>query len=472
LKIETQYLEDHQAKLTVEVEPDLLEGAKRRAARRIANRVKIPGFRPGKAPYQVIVRQIGDAAILEEALEILVDDIYPKAIEEANIHPYGPGKLEKVNSMTPPILDFVVPLKAEVTPGDYHSIRKSHEPPQVTDEEVIRVLENLRERQALIEPVERPAQEGDLVTILLSAKRQPVDGGNETDLIRERSVPVIIRPHSEGKTSDSSDDVPEWPFVGFSHYLIGLSANDKKTIPYKYPEESQDYQALRGVEAKFHFIVENVKSRTLPELNNEFATTVGEYSDLDSLRNDVRSTLEKQALQDYNETYDEAVLDEAIKLAEFKYPPQMLEREIDDVISNLEDRLKQQNQTIDLYLKSRNLDKDSLRKEATPVAETRLKKSLLLSEIVRAESIEIQENELQTETMNTMNMLARTLPEKDARKLSDENVVRNLAGNVMADMLLQRSREKLRDIASGKLSESKEDAINSQTDEVSDHEHD
>ncbi|MFN2234752.1 MAG: trigger factor family protein, partial [Anaerolineales bacterium] len=101
MKIETQYLDDHQAKLIVEIDSDQMESMKRRAAKKIARQVKIPGFRPGKAPYAVIARQIGEAAILDEAIEILVNDVYPKIIDEAGINPYGPGSLENVNDTEP-----------------------------------------------------------------------------------------------------------------------------------------------------------------------------------------------------------------------------------------------------------------------------------------------------------------------------------------------------------------------------------
>ena len=101
MKIETENLEDHQIKLTVEVDDENLEQAKRKAAKKIAKRIKIPGFRPGKAPYQVIQRQVGDEALLEESLEILINDNYPNIIEQADIQPYGPGNFENISSFEP-----------------------------------------------------------------------------------------------------------------------------------------------------------------------------------------------------------------------------------------------------------------------------------------------------------------------------------------------------------------------------------
>jgi trigger factor len=165
LKLETEFLEDHQAKLKVEIEDERLESMKRRAASKLAKKVKIPGFRPGKAPYPVVQRSVGEAAILEEAIELLVDEVYPEAIKQAEINPYGPGRLENLNQMEPLTLEFVVPLDAEVKLGDYKAMRKPYEPEPVTEEQLSEALESLRSRQAVQEPVDRPVIEGDVVSV-------------------------------------------------------------------------------------------------------------------------------------------------------------------------------------------------------------------------------------------------------------------------------------------------------------------
>lgn len=448
MKIESQPLENHQVKLTVEVEPDVLEAAKHRAARQLAKRTKIPGFRPGKAPYNVITRQLGEANILEEAMDLLVSDIYPKVIEESGIHPYGPGNLEKIASMEPPVLEFVVPLEAEVKLGDYKSISSPYEPKEVSEQDVTNVLQDLLERQAVIEPVERPAQEGDVVAVRLSAHRTQEEEGQDPSLIRERSMPIIVQP----ETGESEQAEKEWPYPGFSRNLIGLSAGDERSLTHTFAEDA-DFESLRGVEAEFHFTVENVKSRTLPELNDEFATTVGEYADLAALQADIRQSLEQQAQESYDSEYGEKVLEEAVAQSEIQYPPQMLEREIDSVVDSLKSRLEQQKLDMDLYLKTREMDMAGLREEARPVAETRLRKSLVLLEIAKFEDIKVEQEELQSETMRTMDALSRSLPEKEARRLGNRDVFSSLVGSVMADMLTHKSMERLRDIASGKAAE-------------------
>ncbi len=203
MKIDALRREDHQVLLTVEVESALLEDAKQRAARHLSKHTKIPGFRPGKAPYALVQRVVGDEAILEEAVELLVNDVYPGALDEAKIEPYGPGSLEKIKSTNPPVFEFLIPLKAEVELGDYRSIRQPYELKEVTDEDVDNVVSGLLEQQAVIEPVDRPAQEGDLVYAQLSGRRlDPPEGEDET-FIKERSVPINVLKDGESKESTS-----------------------------------------------------------------------------------------------------------------------------------------------------------------------------------------------------------------------------------------------------------------------------
>lgn len=475
MKIEKQTLEDHQVKLTVEVEEKTFEDAKRRAAKKVSRQTKIPGFRPGRAPYNVVVRQVGEPVILEEALDILVQDIYPKIIEEADIQPYGPGKLENVESMEPPVLEFIVPLEAEVDLGDYRAIRKPYEPEEVTEKQVDEVIEDLQERQAILEPVDRPVEEGDVVYTQLSAERTQSDpaaveadesqeGTQESEdlnLIPERPATILIRPEEAEKSQkpeqsdeeEADEDEPEeWPFPGFSRQLIGLSKGDEQTITHTFAEDTQ-FESLRGVEAVFHVRVDDLKSRTLPELDDEFAKLFGDYETMEELRAEIRSQLEEQARQKYNESYEDEILEQAIEEATIQYPPQMLEDEVESVIHNLEHRLENQRMDMDLYLRSREMSMEDLQEEVLPVAESRLKRMLFLYELAKAEDIQLDQAEIQTEATLTMQNLKRTLSEEDARKLSNRQVYNNLVTNVMADMITQRATERFRKIASGEYKE-------------------
>jgi trigger factor len=444
LKIETENLEDHQVKLTVEVDSDQLEAAKRKAARKLAKRIKIPGFRPGKAPYGVIQRHVGDEALLEESLEILVSDIYPDIIDQAEIDPYGPGKLDNIVNLEPLTLDFIVPLMADVELGDYHDIRFPYDLPEVTGEDVDAVVEDFRQRQAIVEPVKRPAESSDYLSVRLSAKPFKSDEENEeTVLIEERSISIIIA--QEGR--DSSQ---EWPFDGFSRELIGMSAGEEKTLIYSYPEDSED-ESLQSVTAEFLVNVEDVKSRTLPELNDEFAQSLGEYEDLASLRKEIRTSLEQRSEEAYNSEYDDQIIDAIVDSSTIKYPPQMLENEINEVIYQLERRLGNQGLDLETYLMTRDIDRQGLEEEARPVAETRVKRSLVVLEVAQNEGIDVSEDELKQETDRTLDSLSQFLSDSDRRKFSSQDVLSNIVGNIYAEMRMTRTIEYLRDLAKGDL---------------------
>lgn len=441
MKIETQELENHQIKLTVETTAEPLDAAKHQAARKLARRTKIPGFRPGKAPYAMILRHLGEQAILDEAIEILVNDIYPKALEEEKVDPYGPGELEKIVSIDPPKFEFLVPLKPRIEIGDYKSVRIPYEPKQIAASDVDEVIDNLRERQAFIEAVDRPAATGDILSLVLSGKRKEVAEGAEAEIVKERQLHVLVK--------DSEDDL-EYPFPGFARSLVGLSKGEARVLEHTFPEDFY-VENLRSAEAEYTVRVEEVKSHVLPELDDEFAKSIGEYATLDELRAAIQSELQEQATAEYDDEYGEQVLDEVIKLTNIKYPPQMLEREIDQVIEQLEKRLQQQKLDMSLYLKSRKMTMGDLREEVKPVAESRLEKTLLILELSEAEAIRIDAEEVQEETNRTMDQLSDYMEDRSLPKRLEQEVVNNVVGNVMMDMMIKKTMVRMRDLASGRI---------------------
>ena len=442
MNIETQALENHQVKLTVQLEPSQLEEAKHRAARKISQQKKIPGFRPGKAPYPIILRTIGEEIILEEALDILVKDLYPKIIEEAKIKPYGPGTLENVPKLDPPTFEFIVPLEPEVILSDYKKIRVPYKLKSVTKKDINHVLDDLRERQVVLEPSDTPAKEGDQVYIILSIKRTQPAEGELPSLVTDRRMPVVI-------ASPEAKNPSEWPYEGFSQTLLELKSGDEKTFLYTYPETSE-FKELRGKETEVHLKVEEIKKRILPELNDEFAQAVGEqYTSLSVLTDDVRQTLEKQMKEEYDETYNDKIIKAVLKESVVKYPPQMLDREIDLYLDQLKNRLAQQKLDMETYLKMRKMDDAALRTEATPLAEERLKRTLVLLEIAKSENIQVENNELEAESKRTLDELGRMIPPDKARKTLTNEFVRSMIGNIGADLLVKHTWDYLQSVARG-----------------------
>jgi trigger factor len=449
LNIEQQTLDNHQVKLTVQVEPSQLEEAKHRAARHLSHHKKIPGFRPGKAPYAIILRTIGEEPILEEALDIMVKDIYPKVIEESKIKPYGPGSLENMPKLDPPTFEFVIPLEPEVTLGNYKDIRIPYKLKSITKKDINKVLDDLRERQVILEPSDRPAEEGDQVYIKLNITRTHPKEGEIPSLVNDRRMPVVISTQPEENKS-------EWPFPGFSRLLIGLNKGEEKTFPYSYPDNS-DFKDLRGVETEVQVVVEEIKKRILPEISDEFAQSVDEnYENLDALTKDIRQSLEKQTKEDYDNKYNEKIMKALLKESTIKYPPQMLEREIDVYLQQLENRLAQQKLDMDTYMKMRKLDQAALREETKPLAEERLKSTLILLEISKKEGIQVENSELESESMRTLNELGRMMPPDKAKKTLTNEFMRGMIGNIGADLLVQHTWSYLQAVARGEKEEQPE----------------
>ena len=163
MKTEKTYTDDHQVKLTTEIESELVEQFKRKAARQIARSTRIPGFRPGKAPYNMVQNYVGEARIFQEAIDLLVEDVYPKILDAEEIKPWGPGSLDNIKSEDPLVLEFTVPLDPEVELKGLDELNKKYELQAVTDAEVDEFVMSMRRNYANIVPINTPAVEGNVV---------------------------------------------------------------------------------------------------------------------------------------------------------------------------------------------------------------------------------------------------------------------------------------------------------------------
>ncbi len=438
MKIEKEFLEDHQVKLRVEFEPEQFEQAKRRAARKIAKKVKIPGFRPGKAPYKVVVRHVGESAIIEDATEMFIDEMYPKVLEEAEIEPYGAGSLEEVESLEPPVFVFKVPLAPEVELGDYKSLEIPYEVPEVTDEDVEAQLESMRQNHALTETSTEPAQEGNRVYFQVSAERVNPEEGQDPIIFKDQFNAAVI-----GETDEN-----EWPFPGFAANLAGMSAEESKDIVYVYPED-HDNENLRGVEAVFHVQVTSVQKITLPDLDDEFAKSASDFDTLEALRADLRAMLAEEKQDEYDDTYNGQVLDKLVEESTIKYPPQMLDAEIDDMLSDLEYRLSQQGISMELYKQIRKIDDAQLREETRPYAETRLKRGLVIAEVAKDAELEIDEQQLEARSGEIMQYLTQGMNRKEIARFQKSGYVNSVVASIYTDMMTDKTIQHLRSIAKG-----------------------
>lgn len=450
MKIETVALEDQQTRVVAELDVETFERFKRQAARKMSQSAKIPGFRPGKAPYDVIRRMYGDEAIQQEAVELMLDEVYPQVLKEANLNPSGMGKLDEIVSMDPPTFAFVVPLPPQVEPGEYKSIQKEYAPEPVTDEQVEHTLMHLRRSYSTAEPVERAAQAGDSISFKLSAKRlNPAEGEDET-LIAEMPYQMIAG-------EDEQEGEP-WPYPGFSHELVGLSADETKTFTHAFPEDS-DFEDLRGKEAEFTVTVQNVKEMHLPELNDDFAQSLGQFETLEDLRKAVQQQLEQNYKQQYDQKFYDELIDELVAQSTVKYPPHMLDEEIEDFIHNLGHSLERDRLDLETYLKMREMDRETFtEQEVKPAAERRLVRSLVLEEIARRENIEVKNEEVRAIFNMAMQQSQAQGPSQGRAKNqpSPREMANSIAVNAVNNIFNQRLMARLKALATGQEEEKDE----------------
>jgi trigger factor len=374
LKIETQPEENRTLTVTVEVEDERVQPALRAAARRISKDYRIPGFRPGKAPYEVVLRHYGETALYQAALEDLSQKVYQDMLEQEKISPIGPGEMDIVE-LKPMKLKFVVPLRPQVELGDYGSLRVEYTPPVVEDAEVEKELEHLREHQAVLEPVDRPAQMGDAVT--LDAKAFLNDGENPSDfLLADQDVALVL------------EEKADWPMPGFAAKAVGMTAGEERKFDLAFPDDYAN-ESLRSQTAHFEVKAKEVKSRSLPEWNDELAKSLGDYETLDELRASVRRDLEEASRRGVDRDYNQKVVDQLVEQSSVKYPPTLLESELDDYIKDYDRRLREQKLTLEDYLKIEKKTQEEFREEVRPQAEARLKRSLVIGKVVEREHVTV-----------------------------------------------------------------------------------
>jgi len=444
LKIETQALEDHQMKVIAEFEAFALEKYKHQAARKIANKSKIPGFRPGKAPYDVVLRVYGEEALSDEAVELMVEDIYPQMLTEAKIEPAAPGTLENIERGDPLKFTFVVPLEPTVDLAGYKDLRKKYTLKPVASKEVDEFIDRLKRNYATAEPVERAAKKGDLVYIKLDAEIKNPDADDKPELLTDSPMQVVI-----GETDPNGND---FPYEGFGDNLVKLKAGDEKKVKYTYPADSR-YEKLRGKDVEFSIKVESVKELNLPAFDDAFAQTVGEFENVDKLRESIQEQLESRARDEYESTWFEELIDQIVDQAVIKFPPQVVEHEMEHVIEAVEEDLSRQKMELDAYLKTIKKEKEVwLEEDIKPVAKKRLERTLVMEEISKLEKIQVKNEDLQQEVsamIQEMQMQGNVDFKKLEKQLKNERIANNMAMQAASRLVNRKTLDRMKEIATG-----------------------
>ncbi len=384
LTVQTAEDELRQLTLTIQVDEERVRKAMQAKARELSRDVNLPGFRPGKAPYDVIVRRIGEETLRFEAIEDLAQPVFEEALEQEGIEPYAQPTLEDIEP-NPVTLKFIVPLSPQVTLGDYRALRQPVEEVQVTEEAVDEALELVRVRHQSIETVERPAQVGDVVALSgsgrLAATEPPAEGeespAEDNTIFDTERMEVLL---------DEKSLFPETPFV---ENIVGMNVGDQKSFSFVFPDPYEDEAEFAGREATFDVSVLEVKERELPELNDDLAKQDGNFETLDELREETRKRLVHDAEDTAKGQLIDQMIDRLLDDATLVYPPAAVEAQIDDMVGNFKNYLSRSGWKFEDYLNLSSMTEDSLRNEYREEAETQLRRQLVLRQFILDEKLRI-----------------------------------------------------------------------------------
>ena len=369
--------------LEIEVPPDEVDRHFATAYRHVAERTRVPGFRPGKAPRHVIDRFVGRGSVLAEALDHLVSDAYEAALRQTDVWAIDqpdvdidPAALAEGQAIT---FTATVPVRPDVELGAYTGYPFSLEVPDVTDEQVDQVVSELREQQATLRPIDgRPAAEGDIASVKFvgSIDGEPFEGGSAD------RMPLVI---GENRM-----------IAGWEENLVGMEIGATKGFEVTFPEDYR-VETLRGKLAHFEVELLDLREKVLPEVDDEFAKSVSEVETVDELRAEIRDAMEKRAEAEARHTYGDRIIDFATSNATVELPEVMIANEIDIMRDELRTRLAQQRIGMEQYLALAKQTPEELDTELREPATRRVKTLLVLSAIAEKEGIDATDVEIDTE---------------------------------------------------------------------------
>lgn len=371
-------IENNVVKLEITVEVEKFNEAMKKAFTKNAKQFNIPGFRKGKAPMNIIKKYYGEGVFYEDAINFCCDDTYPEALKEHNIKPvdYPQIDIVQVGEGKDFIYTATVVVVPEVELGEYKGLEVTKPLYEVKEEEVENELKSMQQKNARVETKEEgTVAKGDIAVIDFKGFVDEVafEGGEGTNYELEIG---------SGSFIDTFED-----------QLIGLNKGDSKDVKVTFPAE-YGREELNGKEATFKVTVNDIKVKELPALDDEFAKEVSEFDTLDELKADVRKKMEGVNEVRAKREYEEAVLEAVCANAKVDIPSVMIDKEIDNMLKDLEMRLQYQGLDLQTYYQYTNNTEEKVREYMKETADKRVKTDLVIEEIAKVENIDATEEEL------------------------------------------------------------------------------
>lgn len=424
--------DQRQMLVTVEVAEERVQAAMHRQAQKLAKDMRFPGFRPGKMPYQMIVKRLGEDYIRVQTAEAMGQDIFKEMMEQVDFEPYDQTSLTDI-TIQPMTYHFLVPLTPTAVLGEYRDFRHEIKPVEVTEEAVTHALEHLQEERKTVEPVDRPVQTGDLV-VFTEVVSAPNEFGQEELLFNTERGELILDPAA----------IERGPL--FVDNLVGLATGDSKKFTITYPEDHPD-AIMAGKAVTFDLTILDVKSHVLPPLDDDFAKAEGDYETLEDLRAEIRHDLEKEAAKQAIFDLFEVMLAHLKADAQIAYPPIALSRVLDSRMEKYKQSVSQNGWKWEDFLRLQGETEENLREKWLPNVVESFENSILVAQFIAVEKL----------TVSTEEVMAAA--QKQITSYSDnEEVQKAMAGYLLmgsgreqlfSEVMIAKVHERMAAIASG-----------------------
>jgi len=389
-------------KIKIELGVDEWKQALEQAANKVSESLEIKGFRPGKAPLDVVINQAGEARVLSEAADISVGKYYAEAVKEHGLIPLVQPKIsvEDLGVDKPLVFSVEIIVMPEVTLGDYKKIKVDKKPIEIDETQVEKTLKDIQRRAAKFTEIDRPSKIGDWMEIDFLGKLdgKPFQGGES------KNHPLVL-----------GDKVflPE-----FEEALVGLKAGDEKTFSVTFPE-GYHQSTLAGKDVEFSVKVHKVKEVILPPIDDDLAKSLGGFETLKDLKADIEKYVTESANKKEKTRQQELAMDKLIELTKVDLPNELIDQELTAMIQDLTHQLSHQKATLDDYLKKNNLTEEKLKEQWQEMAKKRVMAGLALEEFKKQEKIEATDQEVVADIERMKQMYPNQKDEIDKRYGSD-----------------------------------------------------
>ncbi|WP_430784961.1 trigger factor [Virgibacillus flavescens] len=381
--------EGNEGVLTIEVSSEEFDKALDKAFKKVVKTIQIPGFRKGKVPRKIFENRFGVESLYQDAVDIVLPEAYTNAVKETEIEPVEQPEvdIEEIEQGKDLVFTAKVTVKPEVKLGDYKGLEVEEQSVEVTDDDVQQAIESQREQHAeLIVKEEGNVEQGDTVVMDFEGF---LDG----------------EAFEGGKGENHSLEIGSGQFIpGFEEKLVGKETGEETEIDITFPEE---YHAedLAGKEAVFKVKIHEIKTKELPELDDEFAKDLDEeVESLDELKSKKKAELEEQKKKEAENQKRETLIEKASDNAEVVVPEAMVTTEIDRMIKEFEQRLQMQGMTMEMYFQFSGQDENALKEQMKTDAEKRVKTNLTLEAIYDQENLEVSDEDVDKELENMSSM--------------------------------------------------------------------